>query len=75
MWQTVGTQMTLPPFWGPPAEGATAPDPIIWWFAGPVIYYLLAFFVASQIAFAINWHQTGFGPSPYRNHDEKEEDS
>lgn len=59
--------MTLPPWWGPPAEGATAPDPIIWWFIAPVIAYVLAIWLAGFLAYLIN--------DDTLNTQEKEDDS
>jgi hypothetical protein len=46
--------MRLPPWFGPIAEGATAPDPIIYWFAVPVIGYLGALIAAIMIAYHID---------------------
>lgn len=46
--------MTLPPWFGPIADGATAPDPIIYWFLVPVIAYVWALAAAHVIAMWID---------------------
>lgn len=67
--------MVIPPFWGPPGHGATAPDPIIWWIVVPIFAYLLAIWIASQFAavFALHnqWRARVAETLEYP-HDEKE---
>ena len=45
--------MTDIPWFGPPT-GMTEPDPIIWWFIGPVIAYVWAFWAAAILSAVIN---------------------